>query len=217
MSASTPLPKRLTRAENRERTRQRLLDAAALCIAQKGFAATSVEDIAGQAGHTRGAFYSNFSNTLDLFVALLQADHQHLLESIQALLDAAPPCDDLQTQLAWLVERYYRSDGNDIMWAEARLHAMRDARFRQCMNALYVQRRDLVASFIGRCCERLGMRLPRAYADHAFAAIAVMDGVRYFNMTIPDALSSAPTGKIPSDMFMRMLVDEWTPDMPGRQ
>nr|WP_279613334.1 helix-turn-helix domain containing protein [Paraburkholderia tuberum] len=47
----------MTRAESRERTRRRLLDAAASSIAEKGFAATSVEDIAAQAGYTHSVIH----------------------------------------------------------------------------------------------------------------------------------------------------------------
>lgn len=185
-----------------------MLDAAALCIAKNGFAATSVENIVAQAGYTRGAFYSNFNNKLDLFVALLRADHQDFREAIQALLDSAPPGEDLQTQLTSLVERCFRDDDSYIIWAEARLHAMRDASFRQCMNVLCVEKRELIACFIEQCCERIDMRLPRSYADYALAAIALLDGIRYFNTTIPGALPSASTGKILNDVFMQMLVDE---------
>ncbi|RQT01183.1 TetR family transcriptional regulator [Burkholderia contaminans] len=50
-------PKRMTRAECRSLTCRDLLYAAAPCIAEKGRAASSVEDIAARAGYTRGAFY----------------------------------------------------------------------------------------------------------------------------------------------------------------
>lgn len=194
-----------------------MLDAAALCIAKNGFAATSVEDIVAQAGYTRGALYSNFNSKLDLFVALLRADHQHFRKTILALLDAAPSCDDLQTQLAWLVERCYRSDDSYIIWAEARLHAMRDAQFRQCMNALCVEKRDLIATFIERRHPGIGLPLPHSYTGHALATISLMDGIRYFNMTIPDALPGARAGKILNDMVIRMLMGVWACDMPGRE
>ena len=49
---------RLTREQSRDQTRQRLLDAAQSIFITKGFVAASVEDIAEQAGYTRGAFYS---------------------------------------------------------------------------------------------------------------------------------------------------------------
>ncbi|WP_260336667.1 TetR/AcrR family transcriptional regulator [Paraburkholderia sp. CI2] len=74
----------MTRAESRERTRRRLLDAAASSIAERGFAATSVEDISAQAGYTRGAFYSNFSSKSDLFVELLRLDHQNMQENFRS-------------------------------------------------------------------------------------------------------------------------------------
>ena len=72
--------KRLTRDQAREQTRLRLVDAATLSIARKGLAATSVEDIVAQAGYTRGAFYSNFSNKSDLFFELLRRVRRNALE-----------------------------------------------------------------------------------------------------------------------------------------
>lgn len=63
--------KRLTRAESRERTQERLLGAAAELFAERGVNGTSVEQIADRAGYTRGAFYSNFGGKHDLVVALL--------------------------------------------------------------------------------------------------------------------------------------------------
>jgi len=62
---------RLTRKEQREQTRSRLLAAAQRLFVAQGFAGTSVEDIAEAAGYTRGAFYSNFEDKDDLFLALL--------------------------------------------------------------------------------------------------------------------------------------------------
>ena len=73
---------RLSREESREQTQRRLLDAAQSVIARKGLAATSVEDIAGAAGYTRGAFYSNFRSKGDLFIELLRRDHRQAHEAM---------------------------------------------------------------------------------------------------------------------------------------
>ncbi|MEV7042684.1 TetR family transcriptional regulator [Amycolatopsis sp. NPDC051061] len=64
--------KRLTRAESRERTKDRLLAAAAELFAGRGVNGTSVEQIAERAGYTRGAFYGNFEDKHELVVALLE-------------------------------------------------------------------------------------------------------------------------------------------------
>lgn len=67
---SPDLPPRLSRAEQREVTRERLLDAAAEVFAEHGVDGASIDDIAARAGYSRGAFYSNFSDKTELLIAL---------------------------------------------------------------------------------------------------------------------------------------------------
>ncbi len=169
--------KRLSRAESREQTRLRLLAAAAAGIAKKGLAATSVEDIAAKAGFTRGAFYSNFSGKSELFVELLRADHKHTQENLRKLLDAAASSEDHLPQLVSLYAQCYRDNSNYMLWAEARLHAMRDSKFRQRVNIFYLEKREMIARFTELICTRLDIQLPRSFPDHAFALIALMDGI----------------------------------------
>ncbi|KAG8152576.1 TetR/AcrR family transcriptional regulator [Burkholderia catarinensis] len=193
--------KRLTRDETREQTRRRLLDAAASIIAGKGLAAASVEEIAARAGYTRGAFYSNFDSKSELLVELLRLDHRSIQENLRERLDAAPSREDLQKQLAWLHARCYRDDNHYIIWAEARLHAMRDAQFRQRVNAMYLEKRDLIASVIEQLHKRADTRFSCASSDYALAVIALMDGIRYFTMTLPDAPPNASAGSVLSIVF----------------
>jgi AcrR family transcriptional regulator len=54
----------------RERTRARLIDAAAEVIGEKGLDRAALEDIAARAGMTRGAIYGNFRNKEELFLAV---------------------------------------------------------------------------------------------------------------------------------------------------
>lgn len=53
-----------------ERTRAELLDAAEVIFARDGFEASRIEDIAAEAGRSRGAFYANFDNKTEVFLAL---------------------------------------------------------------------------------------------------------------------------------------------------
>jgi AcrR family transcriptional regulator len=57
-------------AERSERTRSELLRAAGIVFARDGFEASRIEDIAAEAGRTRGAFYANFANKTEVFLAL---------------------------------------------------------------------------------------------------------------------------------------------------
>ncbi|MGF6471415.1 TetR/AcrR family transcriptional regulator [Paraburkholderia youngii] len=197
--------KRLTREESRKETRRRLLGAAALSIARKGLAATSVEDIAARAGYTRGAFYSNFDSKSDLFVELLRLDHQTIQENLRKLLEAGSSGQDPRKQLTLLYAQRYRDDNNYVMWAEARLHAMRDAKFRQQMNVLWLEKREMIASFIEQFCKHVNMQVPGACAAQALATIALMDDVLYFTITMPNELSKTSAEAVVSNILTRMF------------
>jgi AcrR family transcriptional regulator len=53
-----------------ERTRVELLRAAEMIFARDGFEASRIEDIAAEAGRSRGAFYANFASKTEVFLAL---------------------------------------------------------------------------------------------------------------------------------------------------
>jgi AcrR family transcriptional regulator len=62
---------RMSRKENQVQTRERLLDAALEVFSRRGYHSTSVDEIAAEAGFSKGAVYSNFSGKEDLFLALI--------------------------------------------------------------------------------------------------------------------------------------------------
>ena len=64
---------RLTRAESKERTRQRLLAEAQRLFRERGYAATSLEQIAVAAEVTKGAIYGHFASKEDLMLSALEA------------------------------------------------------------------------------------------------------------------------------------------------
>ena len=63
----------MTRAESRERTRQRLLAEAQRLFRERGYAATSLEQIAAAAEVTKGAIYGHFASKEDLMISALEA------------------------------------------------------------------------------------------------------------------------------------------------
>jgi AcrR family transcriptional regulator len=65
--------RRKPKGDKRERTRAALLEAARVVIREKGYAQTTLDDVARRAGMTTGAIYGNFKNKHELFIALGQA------------------------------------------------------------------------------------------------------------------------------------------------
>ena len=63
--------RRLTRQESKELTRMRLIEAAETLFIRQGFDDTSVDEISELAGYSRGAFYSNFDDKDQVFLAVI--------------------------------------------------------------------------------------------------------------------------------------------------
>ena len=93
---------RLTRAEQRELTCERILDAATEVFAEHGFAGASIDAITERAGYSRGAFYSNFSDKAELLIRLTQRRIDEFAD--QELPDALnlPPDERVRLVAGWL-------------------------------------------------------------------------------------------------------------------
>jgi len=77
---------RLTRTERKERTRADLLAAAKVVFMRRGFHGASLDEIAEEAGYTKGAVYSNFADKDALFIAVLDAHYEGRLETYDAMM-----------------------------------------------------------------------------------------------------------------------------------
>ncbi len=96
---------RRTRAEQREVTRRRILDAATDAFTEHGFDGASIDDITARAGFSRGAFYSNFDDKTDLLVQLAHRRvdafaEQELPDVLELPLEERP-----RAVAAWLVRQ----------------------------------------------------------------------------------------------------------------
>ena len=76
-----------TRDEKKALTRRRLLDAAAEVFAHRGFAATSLDEVAEVAGFSKGAVYSNFAGKEDLFLSVLDEHVTRQMLDIRGEID----------------------------------------------------------------------------------------------------------------------------------
>jgi TetR/AcrR family acrAB operon transcriptional repressor len=80
-------------------TRHRLLDAAEHVFQAQGVSATSLSDIAAEAGATRGAVYWHFKDKADLFNAMMERVTLPLEDAMSAAQESANPLDDLRTAI----------------------------------------------------------------------------------------------------------------------
>ncbi|WBC14557.1 TetR/AcrR family transcriptional regulator [Micromonospora sp. WMMA1998] len=83
------------RSRRREDTRQRLFVAAVELIAEQGYSATTVDDIAARAGVAKGTVYYNFESKTVLFEELLRHGIGLLTAEFRAAVDGLPPREAL--------------------------------------------------------------------------------------------------------------------------
>jgi AcrR family transcriptional regulator len=107
VEATPDIPRRLPRGTHgldrslvAASQRTRLLEATGRAVADKGYAATTIEDIVRGAGVSKKTFYEHFGDKLDCFLAAYEAASDELFEHVRAAQDAAAPSDAAAD--AWL-------------------------------------------------------------------------------------------------------------------
>ena len=165
-------PVRRTRVEQREETRRRLLEASGRVFARRGYEAASVEEIAEEAGFTRGAVYSNFRDKDDLFVAYLQARMREEGDELRAEIQAQP---DLASRMAAARARYVRSHCKDtaVLYAELQLAAARHPALRRKLRPLFEQHVETFA----RIAWHVSGELSPEFLAHFLVLFATLEGI----------------------------------------
>lgn len=102
--------------------REAILDTSAKLFSQHGYKEVSIRDIAQACGMTNAALYYHFKNKEDLFLAMLQRDHEQTLAALRA---AANGPGDLREDLKQLVARYaeitcQRRQSFQTLWRDLR-------------------------------------------------------------------------------------------------
>jgi AcrR family transcriptional regulator len=87
-----------------------ILEAALDCFAERGFAATRLEDVAARAGVTKGTAYLYFKNKEDLFKAVVSGYLVPAIEQFEAAARAPGPVSELLRSIAAMFfEKVYKT------------------------------------------------------------------------------------------------------------
>ncbi|HEY4022533.1 MAG TPA: helix-turn-helix domain-containing protein [Pseudonocardiaceae bacterium] len=158
---------RSTRVEQQQRTHQRLLEAGRVVLTRRGFLAATVEEIAAEAGYTRGAVYKHFGGKEGLWLAIIDARAEAHLRLLGEALERVSRQEEL---VAALTPAGFTDDEDAARWSRT------TAEFAAAMTrlpeiteaAVSSQRRyeEQVIALLERHCQRLGIRpaLPLAQA-----------------------------------------------------
>jgi AcrR family transcriptional regulator len=196
---------RLTREQSKDQTRERLLDAAQAIFMKKGFVAASVEDIAEAAGYTRGAFYSNFRSKSELFLELLRRDHEVMQAGLQAIFANAASREEMEERVLRYYSTLHRENKCFLLWAEAKLLAVRDGRFRIRFNAFMHEKLEQLGAYIREFSARVGTPMLMPSETLAIGLMGLCDGMQFFYTVDPQNVPAERVEAVLAGFFARVV------------
>lgn len=195
---SEPIRTRPTRSE----TRRRVLDAAFAVFGERGIAASSLAEVAREAGMTKGAVYSNFRGKDDLVLALME---EHAMDRLAGALAGITPTTDVGEALAMAATVLVRSMHDGAAWhrllAEYFALSHRDPDRREGLRLRRREARDAVARALNRVAETTDIRLPLPAPDLAAVLFALSNGMAMESAIDPDGVPDDLLGRVLGLMF----------------
>jgi AcrR family transcriptional regulator len=189
---------RLTRKQRQAHTRHCLLEAAARVFARRGLVQASVDEVAADAGFTKGAVYANFGSKEELFLEMLDARFDRRLADMDRALSTDEP-PEAQARAAGQDFVDYLS--GDPEWArlffEAALYAGRDETFRVKLQSRYAAMRERMAELLRQRTEAGGFDPGIPFDELAAMIFAMANGVAFERLVEP--------GAVPDDLLGSML------------
>jgi AcrR family transcriptional regulator len=193
--------------ERTEITRSRLIQSAEKIFARDGFEAAKLEEIAADAGYTRGAFYANFESKEDLFFALLE---QEISTRIATLEREMSKVRDPEAKLKAMRE-FFLEKTLDRRWCllalEFKLFAVRHPDVRRRLATMH---RRFVAPRVGMLDEvmrALGKKLPVSTVAVGVSLASVGNILMLENMLDPSFMPQGDARQIMSKFFDTLTAD----------
>jgi AcrR family transcriptional regulator len=175
------------------------MTSAAKLFAHRGLQHASVEQVAEEAGFTKGAFYANFKSKEELFLAMLDERFAQRIEEIERVI-AGEGTDAQKAQRAGDdFTAMLRADPEwQRLFLEFSAYAGRDEEFRQELNTRYRWLRDRVAAALQARAEPLTATAGIPPERVAMMTCAMSNGFALEKLLDGDA--------VPDDLLGEMLM-----------
>lgn len=124
----SPRSKRLSE-EMRGKTREAILSASLELFAKRGYSATTTEQIASQAGISKGLIFTHFETKQDILLAIFDEQFERIMPRFFQEDDARPAKD----RLLGIIDSWLEFIKNDPMLVRLSLHLNLDDEYRKLM------------------------------------------------------------------------------------
>lgn len=191
---------RLTRSESQARTRADLLLTARDLFLADGYAKTSLERVAEEAGFSKGAVYSNFRTKSELCLEVLGLIHETKFAEVTELLAAGDDFDDRMEAFQRWAERTLGDVGWTMLEFEFAIVAKDDPALQAAMVSNLGLIRGTVAAQLQSLADSLGVTLPMPPEDAATTVLSLGLG-----LGIQRAIDPSLSARLITDAVRTML------------
>ena len=180
----------LTPERRRQQTRDHLLAAAAEVFAERGFHGATLDEVAGVAGFTKGAVYSNFKSKDDLFLALLESRYASGMASLRNRLETSGDPHHAADFLGHLTADLEDSAAGDWgrLYLEFVVYALRNPEARDRLAELERADVDELAALLATERERHGISDVHPVDHAARFVVALMRGLWTMRLVEPEVV-----------------------------
>ena len=182
------MKKRLSRAEKREITRGQLISAAEFLFIERGFHATSVDEIALEAGYTKGAVYSNFGSKEDLFFAVYERRADRVVAEYERAVREAGPVGGSERLVTQAAQRRGSDDGWLAVFFEFWAHVVRRPELRERFAKIHARVVEPIVVSIERLVEEREIELPVEARQYTVAVYVMTLGLSLERLTQPEVV-----------------------------
>ncbi|MCZ4582946.1 TetR/AcrR family transcriptional regulator [Rhodococcus opacus] len=168
---------RLTRSESQARTRAHLVATARDLFLADGYAATSLEKVADEAGYSKGAVYSNFKNKKELCLEVLGLIHATKGQEIAEALGGGDTMEERLEAFQTWAEKTLGDVGWTMLEFELIVLSRHDPELRDALTATLGVAREITVTLLKSFTDSLGVVLPVPAEDAAGSILSLGVGL----------------------------------------
>ena len=178
---------RLTRKEKQAKTRSSLMSSAARVFCRRGLERASIDEVAEDAGYTKGAFYANFKNKEELFLAMLDERFTRRIEEVdRAFAGSESPPEQARQAASEFARSLYSDPEVTRLFLEFASYAVRDEGFREELTTRFATLRERLEQVYQRRADEYGLHLDIPMERIVRMVIAMADGWAMWQLLEPD-------------------------------
>jgi AcrR family transcriptional regulator len=165
----------------------------------RGFNGATLDEIAAEAGFSKGAVYSNFDDKDALFLALVDEEFARRLDLLRAALEE--PSAGAGAAGRSMTEALTAHQDLHVLFSEFRVHAARNPSTRRKLARRRAEIRRTLAETVGDYAQRAGAQLTMPPEHAATLLLALTNGLALERLGQPEAVPDDLFGKVIEQLF----------------